>query len=513
MKNWFRSIRQTVAGRPARRPRRANPPRLEPLEDRNLMATAVLQTNLVSDLQGVAQNTDPNLINPWGIAESGGSPFWVSDNNAGVSTLYNTTGARQSLVVSIPTPVDPFGASGTPDGIVSNGTGGFTINGVDKTGTKASSGSPFFIFATEDGTIVGWNPGVNPAGSDTTKAGTFGIIAKDNSGNNFTESDPAKQTGAVYKGLALATSTTGPILSADSNSGSLLYAANFRSGQIDVFDKNFTQLARSTTSTTSAAAPLPMGAFTDPNIPAGYAPFNVEQIGGKIFVTYAKQNATKHDDAAGPHRGFVDVYNLDGTGLQRLASRGDLDSPWGMAIAPSTFGNIGGALLVGNFGDGHINAFSLDPKTFGAPLGALTDPDGEPIAIDGLWALQVGNGKSGGLSTDVYFTAGLFGETHGLFGSLEFAPPGTAEGSAESQFVTGATDVFNLAVTQLQTDLANGADKVTLKQDFKDVRAAFVQLVQIENRFEADLRKDLGLGGDHDHDHDDLDALFANFGR
>jgi uncharacterized protein (TIGR03118 family) len=480
--------------------------------DANVATTAVLQTDLVSDLPGVAQNTDSHLVNPWGISESTGSPFWISDNNAGVSTLYNSAGVPQPtakpLIVSIPIPGDPTGSDGTPTGTVFNNSGGgFSVsNGV-------KSAPAIFLFATEDGTIVGWNPGVNPVGSDTAKAGTFATIAIDNSGNNFTEPDPLKQTGAVYKGLTIASGTktttnpNGLILVNDPNSGSLLYATNFRSGQVDVFDKAFNQLQRSTTSTTSTADPLAMNSFIDPNLPKGYAPFNIQQLGNKIYVTYAKQDAAKHDDDAGPHRGFVDVYNLDGTGLQRVASGGALDSPWGLAIAPSTFGTIGGALLVGNFGNGHINAYSIASNNFGASLGQLTDPDGEPIAIDGLWALQVGNGTTnGGSSSAVYFTAGLFHETHGLFGSLTFAPPGTAEGSAEADFVTAATDVFNLALAQLKADRADPTTtKATLKQDFKDVRAAFVQLVQIETRFQVDARKDL-----FPHDHDAADKLFAD---
>jgi uncharacterized protein (TIGR03118 family) len=214
-------------------------PSLESLEDRCLLSGNVLQTNLVSDLPGVAQVTDPNLVNPWGISESAGSPFWISDNNSGQATLYNVPGANNTpvsinpLVVSIPTPGDPLGASGAPTGTVFNTdggpTGGFKVSGVSKTGAPASAAA-IFLFATEDGTIVGWNPGVNPTGSDPAKAGTFGTIAVDNSGNNFTEPNPDLQTGAVYKGLAIATGPGGPIFASDPSSGTVLYAANFRSG-------------------------------------------------------------------------------------------------------------------------------------------------------------------------------------------------------------------------------------------------------------------------------------------
>src|SRR5579859_6997988 len=366
---------------------------VEVLETRRLLSGTVLQTNLVSDLPGVAAVTDPNLVNPWGIAESSGSPFWISDNNAGVSTLYSVPGASNTpvsvngLVVSIPTPPDPLGAAGTPTGAVFNidggKTGGFNVSGFTKTGV-ATSASAAFLFDTEDGTIVGWNPGVNPSGFATAKAGTYGIIAVDNSGNNFTEANPALQTGAVYKGLAIAQSTS-PMFSADSASTTVLYASNFRAGTIEAYDPNFTPIM------------LPAGRFSDPNLPAGYAPFDVQLLGGKIYVTYAKQNDLKHDDVAGPGNGFVDVFNLDGTpglagGVARLASRGQLNSPWGLAIAPASFGSIAGDLLVGNFGDGFINIYN--PTTPGPSLGQLTDPDGEAIQIDGLWALRVGNGAA-----------------------------------------------------------------------------------------------------------------------
>jgi uncharacterized protein (TIGR03118 family) len=468
---------------------------VERLEDRCLMsandiAGTVLQTNLVSDLPGVAAHLDPNLVNPWGISESSGSPFWISDNNAGVSTLYNSTGVPQSLVVSIPTPGSPLTATGTPDGTVFNtdggANGGFQISGFSATGTPTSA-SPIFLFATEDGTIIGWNPGVNPQGA--TKPGTYGIIAVDNSGNNFTNPNPNQQTGAVYKGLAIAT---------DANGQSLLYAANFRAGTIDVFNSSFQ------TPTNLAA-----GAFTDPTLPKGYAPFNVQAIGDKIYVTYAKQDALKHDDVAGPGNGFVDVFNLNGSpglanGQMRLASRGPLDSPWGLTIAPSSFGSLAGALLVGNFGDGHISAFNA---TTGQFLGQLADPDGEPIAIDGLWGLHVGNGGAGGDASTVYFTAGLFSETHGLFGSLAPVAPGTPEGPAEAEMVTAALDVFQMDLATVQQDLATGVTGATLKQDLQTLQMAFVQLLQAEIQFAHDAAHDSGRGGgDHGHDRD-MDAV------
>ena len=218
----------------------------------------------MSDLPSVAATTDPNLVNPWGISESSGSPFWVSDNNAGVATLYSVPEANNSpvslnsLVVSIPTPLSLSG--GTPTGTVFNTAGGpggaFQISGVDKNGQPASA-SAVFLFATEDGAIACWSPGVNPQGLPAVKNGTSAVIAVDNSGNNFTNPDPNQQTGAVYKGLAIATSST-PIISGDPNSKALPYAANFRAGTIEVHD-----------STLNPATSLPAGAFTDPTLPVG----------------------------------------------------------------------------------------------------------------------------------------------------------------------------------------------------------------------------------------------------
>jgi len=454
----------------------------------------VLQTNLVSDLPGVAAVTDPNLVNPWGISESSGSPFWISDNNSGVSTLYQAPGAGTApvsitpLVVSIPTPVSLTG--GTPTGTVFNSAaaGAFTLTGVDKSGNPTSA-SAAFLFDTEDGTIVGWNPGVNPAGSDPAKAGTYGVLAVDNSGNNFTNPDPAKETGAVYKGLAIATGAT-PIISGDPASTALLYASNFRAGTVEVYDANFKPVTA-----------LPAGAFRDRDLPPGYAPFGIQVLSGKVYVTYALQDATKHDDLEGPGRGFVDVYNLDGTpglpgGRARLISRGPLDSPWGLAIAPAGFAGItapGGdpVLLVGNFGDGagFINAFDA---TTGWGLGHLKDPDGEPIKIDKLWALNVGNGGRGGLANAVYFTAGSFGESHGLFGSLTTAAPGSPEGPAEQQLVTADSDVVQLDLTQLQTDLASGASAATINADTRTLNADVRQLTQDERNFAADSSSHTG---------------------
>jgi uncharacterized protein (TIGR03118 family) len=370
----------------------------------------VLETDLVSngpgliDANGIVHSaftTDPNLVNPWGITESSASPFWISDNNAGVSTLYNVPGAANTpvsivpRVFSIPSPGDPLGRSGTPTGAVFNtDSGGFKVVGVDKNGMAASA-SALFIFATEDGTIVGWNPGINPSGFSASLAGTYAIIAVDNSAN------PTAADGAVYKGLAIAT---------DASSNTFLYATNFRAGTVEVYDPSFKLVS------------LPPGAFTDPHLPHGYAPFNIALIGGKLFVTYAKQDAAKHDDVALPAHGLVDIFDLSGQMLARFTQHAHLNSPWGVVQAPASFGEFAGAILIGNFGDGRIHAFDHDS---GKELGSVTNSLGQEIVIDGLWSLTVGNGGSGGGKNTIYFTAGPNGEKDGLFGSLTPVALGT----------------------------------------------------------------------------------------
>jgi len=332
------------------------------------------RTNLVSDIAGVARFTDPNLVNPWGIAYSPTSPFWIADNGTGKSTLYNGHGQAfpvgSPLVVRIPPPRgSPAGTTSAPTGTVFNGAGGFMVTEHHVTGTS------FFIFATEDGTISGWNPNVNL---------THAVLAVDNS---------KVGAGAVYKGLTLGSNA----------SGNFLFAANFRAGAIDVFNDHFKQVSLS-------------GSFTDTRIPTGYAPFNIQNLGGLLYVTYAKQDAAKHDDVSGPGHGFVDVFDTNGNFIKRLASRGTLNSPWGLALAPADFGPFSNDLLVGNFGDGRINAF--DPNT-GAFLGQLTDRRGNPIQIDDLWGLKFGNGGNAGQTNTLFFTAGIGDEQHGLFGLIQ----------------------------------------------------------------------------------------------
>jgi uncharacterized protein (TIGR03118 family) len=316
---------------------------------------------------------DTDLVNPWGIVAGPTTPFWVSDNGTGLSTLYDGAGAKLPLVVTIP----PSGSA--PTGIVFNGTGGF-------------AGS-HFIFATEDGTIAAWA-----------------------SGNAAVLMGPGGGAGSVYKGLALG----------NNGSGDLLYAANFGLGRVDVFNSSF-------------ASTTVSGGFNDPNLPAGYAPFNIQNLNGKLYVTYALQDAAHEDDVPGLGHGFIDVFDFNGNMLQRLVSDGNLNSPWGLVVAPSTFGKFGGDLLVGNFGNGWINAYDA---TTGAFRGSLNDTNGSPLAIQGLWGLSFGNGSfSQGVNT-LFFTAGIAGsgnvEDHGLYGSLDATPEPATAGLLICVFVLGA---------------------------------------------------------------------------
>jgi uncharacterized protein (TIGR03118 family) len=328
---------------------------------------AYKQTNLVSDGAVTAVTTDPNLKNPWGVANFPGGPIWIADNGTGVSTLYDGLGNIVPLTVTIPSP-HGTSATATPTGIVWNpNSAEFLV---------APKLAALFIFATEDGTISAWN---------ATASANAAMLEVDNSkGGN----------GAVYKGLALATNATGVFL----------YATNFRAGTIDVFNSKFQQVKLA-------------GSFSDPQIPAGYAPFGIDLIDGNLFVTYALQDAAKHDDQKGAGRGFVNVFDTDGHLIRRFTSHGALNSPWGIARAPLNFGPASGAILIGNFGDGRINIFD----SAGTFRGQLQASGGHPVTIDGLWSLSFGSGTSTSPST-LYFTAGLNDEKDGLFGSLQPVP-------------------------------------------------------------------------------------------
>jgi uncharacterized protein (TIGR03118 family) len=314
------------------------------------------QENLVSDQPGVAQLTDPQLVNAWGMSRGPNTPVWASDNGADVTTLYNgATGSPESPVAKVLSVAIPGGA---PTGQAFNDTTAFQLPGT----TTAAH----FIFIGEDGDLSAW-----ASGPSATLVG--------------------HTDDAVYKGLALVHGASGP----------MLLAANFHDNRIDAWDGTFTPVSTA-------------GMFTDPDLPAGYAPFNVAAIQGQVFVSYAMQDANREDDVAGKAHGFVDVYTTSGEFVQRFATHGVLDSPWGMTIAPAGFGQFSGDLLIGNFGDGRIHAY--DPGT-GDVLGVLRGASGTPLVIDGLWGLLVGDAAAGGPSS-VWFSAGPDGEAHGLLGVL-----------------------------------------------------------------------------------------------
>jgi uncharacterized protein (TIGR03118 family) len=336
-------------------------PTLEVLEDRHLLAAGFGLVNLASDVPGLARTTDPNVVNPWGLAFSPTGPFWLADNGSSVSDIIDGAGGPFALVVPVP-------SGSAPTGVVFNGGSGFVIseNGVAAPGR--------FLFVTEAGTIAAWTAVVDPARA---------LLAVDNS-----------TAGAVYTGVAVATTAAGR---------DLLYVADFGRATVDVFDQRFQPVTRA-------------GAFQDPNLPDGFAPFNIQDIDNLLFVTYAERDANGHDDVPGAGHGYIDVYNTDGSLLRRFASEGPLDSPWGLALAPSKFGAFGGDLLVGNNGDGHISAY--DPQS-GVLRGQLAGDNAAPIAIPYLWALSFGNGHVGGDSGTLFFAAGVDDSAHGIFGAIQ----------------------------------------------------------------------------------------------
>jgi uncharacterized protein (TIGR03118 family) len=338
---------------------------------RSASAQFYAQHNLVSDGAVPADLVDPNMVNAWGLVSGPTTPWWISDNGTGRSTLYNVGTGAIPLIVTVP---GAGGQQSAPTGVVFNGGTGFVVS------NGAGMSSARFIFASEDGTISAFR-------------GVPVVIAVDNSAS-----------GAVYKGIAIDSPTA----------GTFLYATNFHAGTVDVFDSQFN--------------PVHMpGAFTDPDLPAGYAPFGIQNLGGTIYVTYALQDADKHDDVPGEGHGFVNAFDTAGNLLRRVASKGQLNSPWGLALAPADFGFFSGDLLVGNFGNGRIHAFDPEKHTGQGEFqhrGPLHSADGPPIAIDGLWALSFGKGApNNGPTNTLFFTAGPFGEEHGLFGSLVAVPP------------------------------------------------------------------------------------------
>ena len=320
---------------------------------------AYMVTPLVSDNGVPGTTVDPHLVNAWGLVAGPTSPWWVADNGVDMSTLYTATGTKPSLEVAV---------AGAPTGVVFNG-----VSGVFLIGTATAR----FIFSTEGGMILGWAPG-----------STSATVMVDRSG-----------FGAVYKGLAIATTATGP----------QLYATDFVNGQVDVFSSTWTMVAT-------------LGGFVDPKLPAGYAPFGIQTIGNRIFVTYGKQIPGDTDEAHGQGFGFVDAFDFDGNFLVRVAQHGQLNAPWGLAWAPAGFGRFSGDLLVGNFADGHINAYEEMANGHFGFRGFLQTGDGMALSIDGLWAIQFGNGApNNGPMNTLFFTAGPNDEANGLFGTITVA--------------------------------------------------------------------------------------------
>ncbi len=335
--------------------------------------TGYSQTNLVADTAGVANHTDAQLSNPWGISFIPGQPFWIANNNGGTSTLYDAQGNKNSLVVGIPgASVNPCNP-GCPTGTVANSLSGYFGNGA-------------FLFDTEDGIIANWTGQGNA------------VVAVDNSA-----------AGAVYKGLAVVTN----------NEGTFLLAANFRSGQIDVFDRNFNPTHLT-------------GTLTDPNLPAGYAPHGVHVISNVIFVAYAMQDAAKHDPTVGSGLGIVDTFDMEGNFTRTFASGGTLNAPWGVVATPASFGTFSNDVLIGNFGDGTINAFD----SHGNFVGQVKDSAGHVITNPGLWDMVFGQGGTGDPNT-LYFTAGGANQTSGLFATL--VPAAAATGADFSLSLSAPT--------------------------------------------------------------------------
>jgi len=337
------------------------------------------QHNLVSDGFVPADHINLDVVNAWGLVSGPTTPWWIVDNGTGKSTLYSVATGTFPLTVTVP---GAGGAQGNPTGIVFNGGSGFVVN--NGAGTSAAR----FIFASEDGTLSAFR-------------GVPVVTVVPNA--------QAPAHGAIYKGLAIDSDTN----------GQFLYATDFHNGAVDIFDASF------------HAVTIP-GAFTDPTLPAGFAPFGIQNIAGTIYVTYALQDEDKEDDVAGPGNGFVDAFTTSGAFIRRVASMGELNSPWGLALAPADFGRFSGDLLVGNFGDGRIHAFdpaTLTPDGEFEAVGLLHSARGKPVQIDGLWALQFGHGtnatSANGLRNTLFFTAGPAEEEHGLFGSLvNVQPPG-----------------------------------------------------------------------------------------
>ena len=442
-------------------------PRLtvRPLEDRCTPATAYLAQDLIADQPGVAPITDPSVVNARGISLSPvGGAFWFSSNGTGRSEVYIGDVAGSPLVE----PFEVTTPQGSPTGQVFNPVatdflvtaGGLTRGSV-------------FIFASEAGVITGWNPAVPPSTPPPSRTAVVGFTATD---------------GAIYKGLARASVGT----------ANFLYATDFHNGKIDVINAQWQKVTPGTGG---------FGTFTDPDLPPGYAPFGIAAIGGKLYVSYAQQDSADVDHRTGPGRGFVSVFDTNGTFVERLVSRGHLNAPWGMVQAPAGFGDFSNALLVGNAGNGRINAYDI---ATGDHLGTLGATHNKPLVIDGLWGLAFGNGVSAGDATSLYFAAGPDDETHGLFGKITANAAGTnpvtARLNGTELLITGSRDDDKVRVrledhdTKLVVQSGN--------QEIGEFDAAVVTTIRFngfagDDQFKADndvtatIVADGGAGDDH----------------
>jgi uncharacterized protein (TIGR03118 family) len=331
------------------------------------------------EVVAVQTTVDANLQNPWGIATAPGLPFWIADNNSNLTTLYSGAGAVEtqnvtgSESVGITIPDSAAGVQANPTGEVYNGTGGFLVT------TASGQETARFIFDGEGGTVAAW---AKDSGSAAVTVYDDGIV-------NGAEH-------AVYKGLAV-----GSVGGAN-----YLYATDLHNNKVDVFDTNF------------AKPPAMQGKFVDPTMPSGYVPFGIAAVNGQLFVTYAQQDAAKHDENTGAGMGYVDIFDLSGNFVSRFASAGSLNAPWGIAVAPSGFASLAGDVLIGNFGDGKINVFKPQGTSLATVGGTLVSSNGQPLAFPGLWSLTFGNGDADKPLTTLFYTAGLADQTDGVFGSI-----------------------------------------------------------------------------------------------
>ena len=332
-----------------------------------------------SEVVAAAATIDANLQNPWGIAVAPGLPFWISDNNSNLSTLYSGAGVQETQTITgsaaagIAIPASAAGVQANPTGQVFNGTGGFLVP------TSKGQETALFIFDGEGGLISAW---AQDSGATAVTAYDDGIV---NGANH-----------AVYKGLAIGTVS----------GVTYLYATDLHNNKVDVFDTNFSKPAAM------------QGKFVDPNLPAGFVPFGITALNGQLYVTFAKQDAAMHDEITGAGLGYVDIFDFSGNLVNQFASAGTLNAPWGIAIAPAGFGSLEGDVLIGNFGDGTINVFSPNGTALATSKGALMAGNGQPLTFPGLWALVFGNGDTDKPITTLFYTAGFASQIDGVFGSI-----------------------------------------------------------------------------------------------